>query len=93
MSQRVDVEPLFAAEAKKRQGWKNADLSALMREGRKAADDAAKLVGVSPRYVQDAKRIQKEASAKAVEIRAGLYVGLSAPIARGDTAVKPAAPS
>lgn len=54
------LEP-FAAEAKERQGTRT-DIVAKMPQcsGEKARNQAAEVVGVSPRYVQDAKKLKTE---------------------------------
>lgn len=76
----VALEALAATDAKGRQRdhggtapGKRKSLVAQMPQviPRKARDDAAAVHGVSPRYVQDAKRIQAEAPEKVERIRAG----------------------
>jgi len=64
--------PLFEKEAAKRQG-ERTDLRAILPEGtgRRARDDAAKAVGVSARYVQDAKAISAASPELAEEVKAG----------------------
>lgn len=55
--------PMFEAEAKKRQGTRT-DIVVSVSEGsrsRRAVDDVAKVVGVSPTYVSMAKRVTEEA--------------------------------
>jgi N6-adenosine-specific RNA methylase IME4 len=68
----LEIEKYEAGEAKKRQAAKGAVL-ALMPEVEmgNARDKAAAAVGVSPRYVQDAKKIEAAAPALAAEVRAG----------------------
>lgn len=70
--------PLFESEAAARQKatlkqGAARPVKAILpeREKRQARDDAAAAVGVSPRYVQDAKKLAKEAPEKAEEVRAG----------------------
>jgi hypothetical protein len=58
----VDLEPLFAKEAKERQGTRT-DLVAnlpLSSDAGKTRDKAADIMNVSPRSVQDAKRLKQE---------------------------------
>ncbi len=53
----LKVLPLLEAEARKRMlAGKRSDPSTLISQG-KAAAYAAKLMGVSPRYVEQAKRV------------------------------------
>lgn len=55
----LKVEPLFAEEAKKRQGARS-DIKEIFPESEpQARDQAGQLLGVSGRYVSDAKRIAK----------------------------------
>ena len=51
------LEPMFAEMAKERMLAGKADPKAQMPEGRQARDDAAEAVNVSPRSVQNAKRV------------------------------------
>lgn len=73
----LEIEKYEAGEAKKRQatstGGGNPQLVALMPEAEtgKARDKAAQAVGVSPRYVQDAKKIESAAPELAAQVRAG----------------------
>jgi DNA modification methylase/ParB-like chromosome segregation protein Spo0J len=55
----VEIEPMFAVEAKKRQGQRT-DIVANLRQCNqaKASDQAAEVVSVSPRMVQYAKEIK-----------------------------------
>ena len=56
----LEVLPLLKAEARKRQVRKPGVVSAQMRsqeQEQKAAADAAELMGVSPRYVEQAARV------------------------------------
>jgi hypothetical protein len=56
---------------------KEETLSAGMHQGfdqNRAVDEAAKLIGVSPRYIQEAKAIAKEAPEKIKEIQEGCRV-------------------
>lgn len=62
----VDLLPPLEERARERQGARTdlPNIPAKLPEsytGRESRDEAAALVGVSPRYVSDAKRIQREA--------------------------------
>lgn len=60
----ADVEPMFAEAAKERQGARTdivANLPPSVEEPRKAREDAAQALNVSPRAVQDAKRVKEHA--------------------------------
>ena len=69
-SHRAESLPHFESEAKKRQGARTdiANIQAKLPEssGTQSRDQAAAQVGVSPRYVSDAKRI-KEVSPETFE--------------------------
>jgi N6-adenosine-specific RNA methylase IME4 len=73
----LDILPRLEAEAKARQrisrgrGIKGAAKLPQVKRGR-ARDDAAQLVKVSPRYVQDAKKIAANAPDLAVQVRNGV---------------------
>jgi ParB-like chromosome segregation protein Spo0J len=68
----AEALPMFEAEAKERQKLSNPNRAILPpSEKGKARDDAAQAVGVSPRYVQDAKRLTKQAPELAEKVRAG----------------------
>lgn len=68
----LEIEKVEAEIAKARQGART-DIVALMPEcsGERARDKAAAAVGVSPRYVQDAKKIEAQAPELAAEVKAG----------------------
>lgn len=69
-----DALPFFEQEAKVRQRRVAESVKAKMPEQperRQARDDAAAAVGVSPRYVQDAKRVAREAPELAEQVRRG----------------------
>jgi hypothetical protein len=86
----VEMEKLLAVEAKKRQGTRT-DIQEKLPEGSEgqARDKAADIYSVSPRYVQDAKKIAKQSPETFAEVKAGtvtlseakrgLYDGLSKP--------------
>lgn len=72
----TDALPMFEAEAKERQrasGHRGGVVPARLPEPLKgeAREQAAAAVGVSPRYVQDAKRIANQRPDLAQEVRAG----------------------
>jgi N6-adenosine-specific RNA methylase IME4 len=54
----VELEPMFAVEAKKRQGQRTDIVANLRQCNAKASDQAAEVVSVSPRMVQYAKEIR-----------------------------------
>jgi hypothetical protein len=72
----TDVEPFLAEEAKKTQGTRN-DLKQLCgkittkSENSRARDKAGAIVGVSGKYVQEAKKIKKEAPELFEQVKAG----------------------
>lgn len=66
----LEVEPMLAAEAKKRQGTRT-DIRADLPESRRGRDDAGALVGVSGRSVAKAKRIAREDPEMAERVREG----------------------
>jgi N6-adenosine-specific RNA methylase IME4 len=68
----LEIEKYEAKQAKLRQGART-DIKEFLPEcfGQQARDKAASAVGVSPRYVQDAKKIEKNAPHLAAEVRAG----------------------
>ena len=66
--------PLFEKEAKKRQGQRtDLNITALMPEGGKgeAREKAAVLFDVSPRYIQEAKKLQREHPELIEEVKKG----------------------
>ena len=66
--------PHYEAEAKKRQVRKPDSVVAIVpqqNESLKARDQAAAAVGVSPRYVSDAKRLKAESPELAEKVKAG----------------------
>ncbi len=66
--------PMFEAEAKEKMLAGKGDPGAIVPQGARAPrarDQAAAAVGVSPRYVQDAKRLAKQAPALADDVRRG----------------------
>lgn len=70
------MEPFFAQAAKKRQAHGKTAPGRTLRADRpeasqRARDDAAKVVGVSPRIVQRAKRVMQKDPEAAKEVRAG----------------------
>lgn len=70
----LEIEKYEAGEAKKRQacGQGGVLLPALVPEAKgEAREKAAAAVGVSPRYVQDAKKIEAAAPELAAQVRAG----------------------
>lgn len=67
----AEAEPIFAAEAKERQKRKPAELAKLPGQRWNARDDAAKSLGVSPRYVQDAKAIKKKSPVVFDQVKSG----------------------
>jgi hypothetical protein len=68
----VEAEKLFAVEAKERQGART-DIKAKLPEGSKgqARDKAAGACDVSPRYVQDAKKIAAKSPETAAAAKTG----------------------
>ena len=67
------LEPMFAELARERQlAGKAPDLTANLREGREAAEDAAAAVNVSPRSVQHAKHVNEHGTP---ELRAAVVSG------------------
>ncbi len=68
----VEMEPLFADEAKKRQGART-DIKANLPESStgQARDKAAAAMQVSPRSVQDAKKLKKEDPKAFEQVKAG----------------------
>lgn len=79
-----DALPFFEQDAKERQRAAGGAVKAKLPEPekRQARDDAAAAVGVSPRYVQDAKQVAQRSPELAAEVRAGTK---SLPRARGET--------
>lgn len=70
----AELEKRFAPAARERQGTRNDLVAELPRsEPRKARDEAADVVNVSPRLVQDAKKIQQRGCA---ELREAVSSGL-----------------
>jgi ParB-like chromosome segregation protein Spo0J len=76
----ADLLPLFETEAKERQREAGRSAApgrpaekevAILPPLSKARDEAARLVGVSPRYVSDAKRVKEQAPDLAAEVRNG----------------------
>lgn len=66
------VEPMFAAEAKVRQGTRTDIVpNSAQCENRRARDDAASAVGVRPQAVSDAKRIMHDAPEVFAEMEQG----------------------
>lgn len=67
----LEIEKIEAERAKDRQGTRT-DIVALMPESAgRAREAAAAAVGVSPRYVQDAKKLETESPDLAVQVRSG----------------------
>jgi hypothetical protein len=73
----LEIEKYEAGEAKKRQAAAGGDKTALvaqipeaLEDAGRARDKAAAAVGVSPRYVQDAKKIEAAAPILAAEVLA-----------------------
>lgn len=67
----LEIEKVEAERAKERQGART-DIVALMPESpARARDTAAAAVGVSPRYVQDAKKLEAEAPELAAQVKTG----------------------
>lgn len=83
--------PMFEAEAKERMrsggGSKAGGGKITTPEPRKARDEAAAAVGVSPRYVQDAKRVKREAPDLAPKVRSG-EITLGAALATVEPALR-----
>lgn len=66
-----DALPYFEAEAKARMSNGGKGVPTLAPLKGKARDKAAKAVGVSAGYIQDAKKLSKDAPDLAAEVRAG----------------------
>lgn len=72
----VEVEPFLAKEAKNRQGTRTdlkqhcGNISTKLEVG-KSRDKAGEIIGVSGRYVQDAKKIKKESPELFEEVKSG----------------------
>jgi hypothetical protein len=71
--------PLFEAEARKRQGARNDIVALVPQSCPKSRDQVAKLFGVSPRLVTDAKLVANTDPELAAKVRSGeLYAGEAA---------------